>query len=401
MTTWKLGVGLGAVLLLAASAQGADDAPRGKEDGVQRQRGSFGYRNFEARFGGADRPRARPGDAADKDGAKKPEARHRDGAGKGQQAKQKEGPSAGGQKHRKPELARDGRPDWNARWRPSTASFHGRKPGQGQQRQSFERHGDSKFGSKYAAASWRGSHRHKGHGQVGRHSQMGGHGRYAFASKHGGRHKHGGYAHTRHRGHGQMAWHGHRGHHGRQMASGRHGGHHGRYAFQQKGRHYNRYAGAWGQRGKHGKHGQFAQRGHRGHGGWQHRAVASRGQFGRGGRNAAMGRMTAMRWHHRGFAPGQFGRQGHGQHGFAMNPWMMRSKWQGFGPGQFARGPQGGQRPQGFNRPWEAPVRPAGMPGWGPQARGGAGQGDARVKELSTRLDRLQRELERLRREVR
>ena len=66
--------------------------------------------------------------------------------------------------------------------------------------------------------------------------------------------------------------------------------------------------------------------------------------------------MTAMRWHHRGFAPGQFGRQGHGQHGFAMNPWMMRSKWQGFGPGQFARGPQGTQRPQGFNRPWEAPV---------------------------------------------
>ena len=272
MTTWKLGVGLGAVLLLAASAQGADDAPRGKEDvaQAQRQRGSFGYRNFEARFGGADRPRARPGDAADKDGGKKPEAKHREGgkqrwgkpgdgpgkgeqaAKKGDQAKKDGKPGAGSQKHRKPEFARDSRPDWNARWRPSTASFHGRKPGQVQHRQSVGRNG-SKFGSKYAAANWRGSHRHKGHGQVGRH-------RHAFASKHGGRHKHGGFAQSRHRGHGQMARHGHRGHHGRQMASGRRGGHHSRYAFQQKGRHHNRYAGAWGQRGKHGKHGQFAQR---------------------------------------------------------------------------------------------------------------------------------------------
>ena len=78
----------------------------------------------------------------------------------------------------------------------------------------------------------------------------------------------------------------------------------------------------------------------------------------------------------------------------------MRYQWQGFGPGPMARGSQAGAPPRQFHRPWDVQVRSTAMPGRGPQARG-AGEGDARLAELSARVERLQRELERLRREVR
>ncbi|MCE9554470.1 MAG: hypothetical protein K8T91_13975 [Planctomycetes bacterium] len=409
MDTRGLFLGFGAVLLLAASAPAADPAT-GNADSVA-QAGRPRFRTFEGRFGDSDRPRARPGDADNKGaGQKKPEMRHRDGqhrsAKPGEQASKKAEPAAkkqDGPQHRKPELARDGRPDWKARWKPSAASFHGRKSGPGAPGQFAGRHGGSKFGNKYAAASWGGYHRHKGHGHAGGHH--GKSGRYAFASKHGGKHKHSGmnrYAHGRHRGHGQRG----------QGYAGQHRGQFGRYAS--NGRHgFQGRNVAWGRAGSRGHQGHFACRGHRG---FQHGAFAARGGRGSWGHNAAVGRMAAVRWHHRGFGPGQFGRQGQGAQGrgaqgfaargFGMNPWLVRSKWQGFGPGQMARGPQAGQRPQAgpgpqhFHRPWEAQVRPAGFPGRGPQARGG-GQGDSKISELSARVERLQRELERLRREVR
>lgn len=400
MTTRRIVLGWGTLLLLAAAAPAQDAGPQDGDRVAQAGRSRF--RTFEGRFGDADRPRARPVDfaARDKDWApeKKPEFRHRDGHHRPAQPGDKWNPAArkkdGGPSGR-PQWSRDSRPDWQNRWRHGTFQFRVAGPSPHGSFGPFAgRHQPGGFGGPFAAASWSGHHRHHGPGQMGRHC---GSGRCALASMRGGQ-RPGAmsrYSMARHRGHGhmghgfghqRMAWSRHHGHHGRHEMSRHHRGHHGRYA-------------AWG-RGGHGHRGHFACRGH--HGG--HRGpMGMHGGSGSFARNVAVGRMAALRWHHRGFGAGQFGRQSHGARGFSMGPWMMRSHWHGFGGGPQVRGPQFGERPQAhaggpqFHRPSGPPARPASMPGRGPQARGG----EPSKEQLSNRLERLQHELERLRRDAR